>query len=179
MYIFTVSEFFSSRLCYRSATMVMDNHSFMIVYISRKRIRLGGIAPSAWTRSARAVRDTPVADYSAPCVNTTHSVVYRPQIAVSLSVRIRLVSYFKRSLSCCGQLWQYVGMGSSGTHLHRDCNAMGDAANISPRDPSTCAPDAHLCLLIIHIIPSRQIFVAIDNPSLVASVSCLSNSSYH
>jgi hypothetical protein len=33
-------------------------------------------------------------------------------------------------------------------------------------------------LLIIHIIPSRQIYVAIDNPSLVPSVSCLTSSSY-
>jgi hypothetical protein len=34
-------------------------------------------------------------------------------------------------------------------------------------------------LLIIHIIPSCQIYVAIDNPSLVLSVSCLTTSSYH
>jgi len=33
-------------------------------------------------------------------------------------------------------------------------------------------------LLIIHIIPSRQIYVAIDNPSLVPSVSWLTSSSY-
>jgi hypothetical protein len=33
-------------------------------------------------------------------------------------------------------------------------------------------------LLIIHIIPSHQIYVAIDNPSLVPSVSCLASSSY-
>ena len=33
-------------------------------------------------------------------------------------------------------------------------------------------------LLIIHIIPSRQIYVAIDNPSLVPSVYCLTSSSY-
>jgi len=32
-------------------------------------------------------------------------------------------------------------------------------------------------LLIIHIIPSRQIYVAIDNPSLVPSVSCHTSSS--
>jgi hypothetical protein len=40
-------------------------------------------------------------------------------------------------------------MGSLGTRLHRDCNAMGDAAKISPRVPSTCAQNAILSLLII------------------------------
>jgi len=85
-------------------------------------------------------------------------------------------------------------MGSLGTCLLEDCNAMGDAANIScvpstcvhngihflliipdcklmgdaaktsPRVPSTCAHNAILSFLIIYIIPSRQIYVAIDNP---------------
>jgi hypothetical protein len=40
-------------------------------------------------------------------------------------------------------------MGSFGTRLHRDCNAMGNAAKISPRVPSTCAQNAILSLLII------------------------------
>jgi len=69
-------------------------------------------------------------------------------------------------------------MGSLGTRLHRDCNAIGDAAKTSPRVPSTCAQNAILFLLIIHIIPSRQIYVAIDNPSLVPSVTFLTTSSY-
>jgi hypothetical protein len=73
-------------------------------YISKKIFRSGGMAPSEWTRSVRAVRDTPVADYSAPGVNTTRRVVYRPPIAVSLSLRVLSVSYFKRSLWRCGQL---------------------------------------------------------------------------
>ena len=55
---------------------------------------------------------------------------------------------------------------------------MGDAVNISPRVPSTCAQNAILSLLIIHIIPSGQIYVAIQNPSLVPSVSCLTTGSY-
>jgi len=55
---------------------------------------------------------------------------------------------------------------------------MGDAAKISPRFPLTCSQNAILSVLIIHIIPSRQIYVAIDNPSLVPSVSCHSTSSY-
>jgi hypothetical protein len=46
----------------------------------------------------------------------------------------------------------------------RDCKAMGDAAKISPRVPSTGVQNAILSLLIIHIISSRQIYVAIDNP---------------
>jgi len=59
----------------------------------------------------------------------------------------------------------------------RDCNAMGDAAKISPRVHSTCVHNAILSLLIIHIIRSRQIYVAIDNPSFILSVSCLTTSS--
>jgi hypothetical protein len=51
--------------------------------ISKKHLHLGGMAPSEWTRSVRAVRDTPVADYSAPGVITTRRVAYRPLIAVS------------------------------------------------------------------------------------------------
>ena len=54
---------------------------------------------------------------------------------------------------------------------------MGDAAEISPHVPSTCVQNAILSLLIIHIIPSRLIYVAIDNSSLVQSVSCLTTSS--
>ena len=40
-------------------------------------------------------------------------------------------------------------MGSLGTRLLRDCNAMGDAEKISPRVPSTCAQNAILSLLIM------------------------------
>jgi len=69
-------------------------------------------------------------------------------------------------------------MGSVGTHLHRDCNAMGDAANTSPRVPSIYAQNPIVSLLSIHIIPSRQILVAIDNPALVPSVCCLTATSY-
>jgi len=57
--------------------------------------------------------------------------------------------------------------------MHRDCNAMEGAAKISPGVPSTFVHNALLALLIIHIIPSHQIYVAIDNPSLVPSISCL------
>jgi hypothetical protein len=69
-------------------------------------------------------------------------------------------------------------MGSLGTRLHQDCNAMGEAAKISPRIISTHAQNAIRCLPIIHIIPSRQISVDINNSSLVPSVSCLPTSRY-
>jgi len=49
---------------------------------------------------------------------------------------------------------------------------MGDAAKTSPRAPSSSAQNAILSLLIIHIIPSRQIYVAMDDPLLVPSISC-------
>jgi len=55
---------------------------------------------------------------------------------------------------------------------------MGDVSNISPRVPSTCAQYAIVSLLIIHIIPIRQIYVAIDIPSFVPCVSCLTTCSY-
>ena len=44
--------------------------------ISKKHFRPGGMALSEWTRSVRAVRDTPVADYSTPGVNATRRVAY-------------------------------------------------------------------------------------------------------
>jgi hypothetical protein len=44
---------------YKNSTIVM----------SKKYFRPGRMAPSEWTRSVRAVSDTPVADYSAPGVN--------------------------------------------------------------------------------------------------------------
>jgi len=33
-----------------------------------------------------------------------------------------LVSYFRQTLWRCGQVWPYVGVGSLGPSLHRDCN---------------------------------------------------------
>ena len=72
----------------------------------------------------------------------------------------------------------YVGLGSLGMCLDPHCNAMGDAAKSSPFVPSICAQNAILSLLIIHIIQSHQIYVAMDNPSLILSISCLTTSSY-
>jgi hypothetical protein len=50
--------------------------------IGKKHSRLGGMAASEWQRSIRAVRDTPVADYSALSVISKLRVPYRPPIAV-------------------------------------------------------------------------------------------------
>jgi hypothetical protein len=62
--------------------------------ISKKHFRPGGMAASEWTRSVRAIRDTPVADVSVPGVNTTRRVAYRPPIAVSPFLIALSVSYF-------------------------------------------------------------------------------------
>jgi len=69
-------------------------------------------------------------------------------------------------------------MGSLGMRFHWYYNGTGDAAKTSPHVPSSCVQNAILSLLIIHIIPSCQVCVAIDNPMLVTSVSCLTTSSY-
>jgi len=95
------------------------------------------MARSEWMRSVRAVRNTPVADHSAPGVKTTRRVPCRSPIALSPFLLALSVSYSKQTLWRCGHLWSYVEMGSLGTRLHRDCNAMGDAAKISPHFPST------------------------------------------
>jgi hypothetical protein len=57
-----------------------------------------------------------------------------------------------------------------------DCNAMGDVGNISSRVPSTRTQSAIVSSLIIHIIPSHQVNVAIDNASFVPSIFCLFSS---
>jgi len=97
--------------------------------ISKKHFRPGGMAASEWTCSVRAVRDTPVADYSAPSVDTTRRVAYRSPIAVSPFLLALSVSYCPQTLWRCGQLWPYIGMGSLVTHLHRNCRC----ENISSR----------------------------------------------
>jgi len=140
--------------------------------MSKKHFRPGGMAASEWMRSVRGLGDTPGVDYSVPGVNTTRRVAYGPPRVVSLFVLALSASYNKRTLSHFGQLWPYIGIGSLGPPLIRDCNAMGDAAKISPHISSTCAQNAILTLLIIHIISSRQICVAIDDPLLTPFISC-------
>jgi len=79
-----------ARRKYSLPMCVFDMH-----FISKKHFRPGGMAPSEWTRSIRAVRDTPVADYSAPGANTTRRVAYRPPIAVLPFLLALSVSYCK------------------------------------------------------------------------------------
>ena len=55
---------------------------------------------------------------------------------------------------------------------------MGEVAKISPRVPSTYAHNAILSLLIVHIIPSHQINMGINNPSLVSFVFSFIPTSY-
>jgi len=70
----------------------------MLRSISNKYFRPGGMAPSKWTHSIRAVSDTPVADYFPPGLNTMHHVAYRSPISVSPVLLALSVSYFKRTL---------------------------------------------------------------------------------
>jgi len=146
--------------------------------ISKIKFCLGGVAPWKWTPLITAVNDTPVADFSVPSVNTTCRIAYRPLIPVEPSPLVLMVSYSEWSLWRCHQLWPYVGMVTLGTRWHRDCNVMGDAAKISPCVPSTCAQNAIFSLPIIHIIPTRKIYLAIDNPSLLQFIICATTSSY-
>jgi hypothetical protein len=76
--------------------------NFLITNSSNKYFRLGGMAASEWMRSVRAIRDTPVADYSAPGVNSMRRVPYRHLIGDSPFLLVLSVSYFKRSLWRCG-----------------------------------------------------------------------------
>jgi hypothetical protein len=60
--------------------------------------------------------------------------------------------------------------------LHQDCNAMGDAATISPRNPSTCAHNAILTLLIVRYCKAMGDFAKISPrvPSTCAQNATLS-----
>lgn len=49
---------------------------------------------------------------------------------------------------------------------------MGHTAKISPHVPSSYVQHAFLSVQMIHIIPSFQLYGAIDNSSLVPSGSC-------
>jgi hypothetical protein len=69
-------------------------------------------------------------------------------------------------------------MSSVVIHLHQDCSAMADAANISSHIHLTFMQNAVISFLYILIISSHQINIAIDNPSLLPSVYCLTTCSY-
>src|SRR5882757_9963997 len=125
---------------------------------------------------------------SEPSETPRWRITPHPVAIPRVALHITLQSLFHRLFSLCRSpiLNKHSGVGancdhtSEWVHWVHACiwNAMGDVAKISPRVPSTCVQNAILSLLIIHIIPSRQINVAIDNPSLVPSISCLTTSSY-
>jgi hypothetical protein len=70
-------------------------------------------------------------------------------------------------------------MSSLGMRLHRNYNVMGDSTKTASCVPSTSMHNVILCILILHIVPNCHIYVAIDNPLLVPSVSCVNSCSYH
>jgi hypothetical protein len=156
---------------------VFLSHVLLLSGISKKYFCPGRKAPSEWTHSVWAVRDSTVGKFSVPGLNTTHRVVYRPPIAVGLVLLALSVFYCKRKFLRWEQPWPYIRMGLLGMRVVLDSNVMGDIAKISPRVPSTFALNAILSLLITHINSSRQIYVAIDNSLLVPSVPCLTTSS--
>ena len=149
MFLVTVLFYSSFDLGTEQMASALHYTTDAVSHISKKYFRPGGMAPSEWMCSVRAVRDTPVADYYAPRLNSTCCFTYCPPIAVSPFLLALSASNLNQTVWRCAQLWPYVGMGWLGTRLHRDCNAMGDAAKISPRIPSTCAQNAILSLLII------------------------------
>jgi hypothetical protein len=76
--------------------------------MNKKYFDPGAMAASEVTRYVSAVRDTPVADNSAPGLNSSHRVAYCPLMAVSPVLPTLSVSYFKRTLWHWRQLSQYV-----------------------------------------------------------------------
>ena len=76
----------------------VEGSGLATTHISKQYFRPGGIALSEWTRSIRAVTDTPVVDYAARGVNTSCRVAYRPPIAVSQFLLGLSVFYFKLTL---------------------------------------------------------------------------------
>jgi hypothetical protein len=104
------------------------------LYLSlAKTFSPGGTAESQWTGSVRAVRDTPVADYSIPWVNTMCRTAYRRPIAVlpillALSVvneHSGVVDPGDHTSECVQWVHSCIGI------------AMGDAVKFSPHLSST------------------------------------------
>jgi len=139
---------------------------------------------SVWAERLRQSGRAPSEPSERPQWRITPHPVSIPRVAL----HIALQSLFHRFFSLCRFpiLNKHSGVGANCEHTSEwvhwvhacICKAIGDVAKISPRVPSTCVQNAILSLLIIHIIRSRQIHVAIDNPSLVQSISCLTTSSY-
>jgi hypothetical protein len=107
--------------------------------ISKKHFRLGGLAASEWTRSVRAVRDTPLADYSAPGVNTTRRVAYRPPIAVSPFRRCfsfcqsPILNKHSGVVANCDHTseWVHCVHACIGIAMHKDSRKCADPRNLA------------------------------------------------
>jgi len=69
-----------------------------IATISKQDFCLVGMAPSEWMCPVRAIRDTPVLDYSERGFNTMSRVSYRPPISVLPFLLTLSGSYYKRTL---------------------------------------------------------------------------------
>jgi len=127
---------------YHNRHIICERLMFSGVHTStlvKNQFRQGRIVTSESTRCIRAIRDTPVADYSAPSFNTTQRIAYCPPITVSTCLLALSVCNLRWKHWRCGQLWPFIGMCSLGMRLHWDCDSMGDIAKIYPCVPSTCA----------------------------------------
>jgi hypothetical protein len=91
----------SSSLRVPTYGLYRDKENHQISNISINHFHPGIMPTSDWTRSVRALRDIPVADFSAPSVNTTRRVVYRPPI---LLFRYPLASGLQYNGSRCENL---------------------------------------------------------------------------
>jgi len=91
------------RLCL-TTTKSLFNYLTYKTNISIKHFCPGGMATSEWMHSIRAIRETPVADYSVAGVETTCCVAYWPPITILPFLLTLLVCYFKQTLWRCGQL---------------------------------------------------------------------------
>jgi hypothetical protein len=118
----------------------------MRVIHPQKELPSGWIPPWERPRSSRCSRDSPVADYYLPVINTLCHSLYCPAIAVSPCICMPPISNFTRSHWCSGQPGPHIRMGAFCLNIHWDCNVMGDVAKISFHIPFTCAPNAILSL---------------------------------
>ena len=125
---------------------------------------------------ARPVRDIPVVAYTAPCIYRTLCVANRTPLTICPCFRILSVSNLKHTLWC----WRpTVTVCWNGFIVHILASWV-QWARWRCENLSLCSfhrrPCAFVSSLIIEIIPSSHIYRAINHPSLVPTVSCLTPS---